>query len=147
MQALSFLFFWGGGGLSFALNCKKRFRRGRSFSFELLQMVLCVCCKKCAEISYWTFCFVCLICLLMVWLCFPNLLAYGLVLFSKFACLWFCFVFQICSAYARKFGKGLLLLGYYRISAMQINRFTKIVIFVSSLGFTFLSCIALLGIF
>ena len=96
VQALSFLFFWGGGGLSFALNCKKRFRRGRSFSFELLQMVLCVCCKKCAEISYWTFCFVCLICLLMVWLCFPNLLAYGLVLFSKFACLWFCFVFQIC---------------------------------------------------
>ena len=27
---------------------------------------------------------------------------------------------------------------------MQINRFTKIVIFVTSLGFTFLSCIALL---
>ena len=26
---------------------------------------------------------------------------------------------------------------------MQINRFTKIVIFVSSLGFTFLGCIAL----
>ena len=45
---------------------------------------------------------------------------------------------------ARKFGKGLLLFGYYRISAMQINRFTKIVIFATSLGFTFLSCIALL---
>ena len=32
---------------------------------------------------------------------------------------------------------------FVRISAMQINRFTKIVIFVTSLGFTFLSCIAL----
>ena len=33
---------------------------------------------------------------------------------------------------------------FVRISAMQIKRFTKIVIFVTSLGFTFLSCIALL---
>ena len=30
---------------------------------------------------------------------------------------------------------------------MQINRFTKIVIFVTSLGFTFLSCIALFDFF
>ncbi len=56
----------------------------------------------------------------LVLLCFPNLLC--------------------C---ARKFGKGLFLCGYDRISAMQISRFTKIVIFVTSLGFTFLSCIAL----
>ena len=31
-------------------------------------------------------------------LCLPDLLAYGLALFSEFACLWFGFVFQICSA-------------------------------------------------
>ena len=130
-----FLFFWGGGGLSFALNCKKRFRRGRSFGFELLQMVLCVCCKKCAEIPYWTFCFVCPICLLMVWFCFPNLLAYDLALFSEFALL--------RSQIWKRDSFALVV----RNSAMQINRFTKIVIFVSSLGFTFFSCIALLGIF
>ena len=33
---------------------------------------------------------------------------------------------------------------FVRISAMQINGFPKIVIFVTSLGFAFLSCIALL---
>ena len=67
-------------------------------------------------------------------LCFQNLLVYGLAvfaLFSKFALL----RSQILKR------RGLAL--FVRNSAMQINRFTKIVIFVTSLGFTFFSCIAL----
>ena len=36
---------------------------------------------------------------------------FNIVLFAIHCVRWFCFVFQICSAYARKFGKGLLLLG------------------------------------
>ena len=65
-----------------------------------------------------------------VWLCLLCLL-----------CL-LCFKYLLC--FARKYLKGSLLFEYYRISAMQITRFTKIVIFVTFLDFTFLSCIALL---
>ena len=39
--------------------------------------------------------------------------------------------------------KRVILFGYDRISAMQINRFTEIGVFDTSLGFTFLRCIAL----
>ena len=58
---------------------------------------------------------------LLVWHCYPYAFV-GLAVFSKFALLvglallrnlnllQFCRVFQICSACARKFGKGLLLL-------------------------------------
>ena len=56
----------------------------------------------------------------------------GLAVFSKFALL--------RSQILKRVAFDL----FVRISAMQIKRFTKIVIFVTSLGFTFLSCIALL---
>ena len=57
---------------------------------------------------------------LSVLLCFPNLLC----LRSQ---IWKRFIFAL----------------FVKISAMQINGFTKIVVFVASLGFTFFGCIAL----
>ena len=79
----------------------------------------------------------CLFCILrnfieiVILLCLPDLLAYGLALFSEFALL--------RSQIWKRDSFALVV----RNSAMQISRFTKIVIFVSSLGFTFFSCIAL----
>ena len=58
---------------------------------------------------------------------------YNFALFSKFALL------------RSQIWKRVTFALFVRISAMQINRFTKIVIFVTSLGFSFLSCIALFG--
>ena len=90
-----FFIFLGGGGLGFAVSCKKRFRRGRSFGFE------------------------------------PVFAAVDFAVFSKFALL---------RSQILKRGSFVL---FVRKSTMQINRFTEIVVFVTSLGFTFFDCIAL----
>ena len=87
-------YFLGGGGLKFAVNCKKRFRRGRFFCFKLLQ--------RCAYTK--TFCTkfrrgrISLPVLnaavygimrnlieIVFLLCFQNLLVYGLALFALFS--------------------------------------------------------------
>ena len=111
---LSFLFFLGGGGLKFAVNCKKRFRRGRFFCFKLLQR--CAYTKLSAQNLVWErssfpFFMHCLgytaqLCRgrvslpdfgrviygmmrilieIVFLLCFQNLLAYGLALFAVFS--------------------------------------------------------------
>ena len=48
--------------------------------------------------------------------------------------------------FARKFGKGLLLLCSLELAQCRLIGFTQIVTDVTSIGSTFLSCIALLGL-
>ena len=117
---LSFLYFLGGGGLKFAVNCKKRFRRGRFFCFKLLQR--CAYTKHSAQNLVWErssfpFLMHCLgytaqLCRgrvslpdfgrviygmmrnlieIVFLLCFQNLLAYGLTLFGFVGFVWLCF--------------------------------------------------------
>ena len=77
--------------------------------------------------------------LFMVWLCLLRL--FCLLCFAVFCCVWLCFKYLLC--FARKYLKGLLLFNNIELAQCRLIGFTQIVTFVTSLGFTFLSCIAL----
>ena len=83
--------------MKFAVSCKKRFRRGRSFGCKLLQKI-CVYQTFLRKALYGripypptldvaVYGMMCDFIEIVLLLCFPNLLAYGFAVFSKFAML------------------------------------------------------------
>ena len=68
-------------------------------------------------------------------------MARGGLAWYRYALILLCFKYLLC--FARKYLKGLLLFNNIELAQCRLIGFTQIVTFVTSLGFTFLSCIAL----